>query len=160
MRKLHSKKGFTLIELTIVIAVLAIIVSMATAFIVSFSRANSNLQDNKTVMNDLAEIRSSIKKWIFCYDNAETTITTDGTTLISSSSASGTNEWKVFGDNIVSQLNGKETVTKLTGGSACSFEIKDNLLFCTVKYGTSEQKLAFALFTNSKRSRFSSADRE
>ena len=66
-----NKNGFTLVELCIVIALIAIVVSLVVVFSMLMSGKASQAEMRKSVVNDISDLESHIKQWIKHYDNCD-----------------------------------------------------------------------------------------
>lgn len=73
----QRKHGTTLMELCIVMALVAIAVSMTVTFTILSSQRVTLSQKQSDAMEDVATLETSLKRWILHYDNEEYTIDAD-----------------------------------------------------------------------------------
>lgn len=66
-----SKKGFTLLELSVVIALVAIVLTLTLTFFMYFSDRSNRIKEQNTTIENVSEIETSVKKWIRKYDNID-----------------------------------------------------------------------------------------
>lgn len=66
-----NKKGFTLIELCIVIALTAIVASMTVLFTTIISRRVNQSNIHNEVITSISNMETGIKKWLTHYDNSD-----------------------------------------------------------------------------------------
>ncbi len=151
-KMLKSKKGFTLIELTVVLAVTAIVVTMICGFIISYQNQSLRIVKNSDIISDVNRFKETVGQWIDEND--------DGATVFDVSSH------KIkLGENSLSFDSGKLTID---GGppiafktlSDCEFSKRDsidNVIYCelTAKAGKQDRKiqLLFDVYYNYSKER-------
>ena len=124
---LKSKKGFTLVELCIVIALMGVVVAMVVGFIGQYNKDTYSLMKNRNVMNDINAVRQMTSDWLRYYDN--------GKYEIAPSDA----------EHGSSVLQAKETAT----GAVDKLEIRDGYILWE-KSGVEYQKRTFELINEGK----------
>lgn len=77
----NKKRGFTLLELTIVLAVVAIMTTGIVTLCASVKSLSDRTQAVSTALNDVATVRKQTTMWLSYFDTADWTITVgDGAT--------------------------------------------------------------------------------
>lgn len=162
----NRKKGFTLVELCIVIAIIAIVGTMVTTTIVFFSSQNNDVQKEASFIADVTNIQGKVHDWIMKYDNTGYAITHNGSQ--SSLTASRGSEssaitfqngkLKVDGASISEKYKNVSKVTfQIIEDKSASGNIEGKLaqVKITAKKGsgTEVQTLLFPLFSNKTRER-------
>lgn len=71
---LNKKRGFTLLELTIVMAVTAIMAAGIVTFCVTFKGISDSTRAETCVLNDVANIRAAVSDWISFFDTEDYTL--------------------------------------------------------------------------------------
>lgn len=71
LHKIKSKRGFTLVELCVVIAITAIVVSMTVLFTTLMSKRVSQSNIHNEVITSISDMETGIKNWITHYDNTD-----------------------------------------------------------------------------------------
>ena len=72
---IKSKKGFTLVELCVVLALIGIVVGMATGFLAVYHKNVVNINSKGKTMSELNVLRSNIGSWLENYDSNDYTVT-------------------------------------------------------------------------------------
>lgn len=70
-RTVKNKKGATLAELCVVMALLAVVVALSVTFTTLMSRRVNQALTKDRVLDDLYNTELAIKNWIMTYDNAD-----------------------------------------------------------------------------------------
>jgi len=182
----NNKKGFTLMEMSIVIALLAVIVVMVLTFINAFRSSTYNLKGKDDYMQDLTLMQSEIDKWLAKYDSNYYTVSIveDGIKSesseegeqLSSLSETGTlifQDGKLI-DSVSGSNNSYETISKVrfefknlfiadeNGNLSDSGKIDERYIFCTV-YSTADydtqEEFIFSRQSKTERTRYSSGNR-
>lgn len=165
---MKSKKGFTLIELCIVIALIAIVSTMVVTFLAVYQKNSFSLVGSKAIMNDISDVRTTVKDWVQQYDNGEYEFNASGSTLEAKNSSGDVAKIYIAEKTLYRELNGEiinaDKMTVITS-SKFSFDTTQNdegvtvedrgVVKCTVYFGGSQEEMMFTLFSNSQRSRFS-----
>ncbi len=68
---MNKKRGFTLAELSVVLALIGIVVALTVTFTTMLSNRAAQSQAYDKVLQDLPNIEFSIKSWLTHYDNAD-----------------------------------------------------------------------------------------
>ena len=163
---LHTKKGFTLVELCIVLAIAAIVGTMITGAILFVSNQNSDIQKDADFIGDVTDIQKTVNDWLKQYDTAKYTIThTSGFRSLEAKNASGSCILS-FSDNTLKSDD--IAISKKYGNvSGVSFQIIEDKaadgslegkviqIKVTAKKGSGEeyQTLLFPVFSDKTRSR-------
>ncbi len=178
---LKSKKGFTLVELSIVIALIGIVVSMAVGFIAQYNKDTYSLVRNRNAMNDINNIRRITNEWVKYYDNGQYTITPSdsGSGVLQATKdgkvdklfiENGKFVWKMNNDTKVYKAYALNSVTTLKYDFTKTEDktaIKDksgkevkNVIKCTVYFNDNRnwENLLFSILSKSPRSRYSPAE--
>ena len=69
--KLHNKKGFTLTELCVVMAILAIVGTMVVTFMIFMSNQQAKLTRKASRISNISQTQKVINEWIRSYDTNE-----------------------------------------------------------------------------------------
>ena len=160
MIKLKSKKGFTLVELSIVIALIGMVASMVTVFIATYHKHTFDLIRDRQAMSEITDIKRDIENFIKENDKSGNTfaISENGEKLsVNGNSISVTDGCLVKNGT---ERGGYDAV------KSCSFSFdtvdskeNKNVIRCRVYYDTSFEDLLFAVFSTTSRERFSPEDR-
>jgi prepilin-type N-terminal cleavage/methylation domain-containing protein len=140
-----SKKGMTLVELSVVLAVVAVISSMVISFSVLISRRSSAAGKRLDVMEDTAAIQTVVENWVdgrltdgVGFLVADGGLTAGEQTLtfdISTSTLKGT---VPDGDDFIYYAQAVKNVTFEVINSTLQ-ENSDFIIFCTLSYGDGEK---------------------
>lgn len=89
----NKKRGFTLLELTIVLAVVAIMTTGIVTLCASVKGLSDRTQAVSTALNDIATVRKQTTMWLSYFDTADWTIAIgDGATSADDSTTSSTED--------------------------------------------------------------------
>lgn len=89
----NKKRGFTLLELTIVLAVVAIMTTGIVTLCASVKSLSDRTQAVSTALNDVATVRKQTTMWLSYFDTADWTITVgDGATSADDSTTGSTED--------------------------------------------------------------------
>ena len=158
-KRLKQKKGATLAELCVVMALVAIIGTSIVSFSALVQRRTNTSVQNGAVLEDLTNVEMSLKQWISHFDNANYTfeITDGGQSVTAKSNIDGTAASKIslnadktmlISDGMVSLQ-----VTMLKGlrfEKIVSGRTGRSMIRCTAQYhtaGSDDVKNAWLMFT-------------
>lgn len=87
MRKQRGRRGFTIVELCVVMAVAAIVATMVVTSVILFTRHHDRITQERSSITEITETENTVTSWLRTYDNASHVISVDatGTKLIASS---------------------------------------------------------------------------
>lgn len=89
----NKKRGFTLLELTIVLAVVAIMTTGIVTLCASVKGLSDRTKTVSTALNDIATVRKQTTMWLSYFDTADWTISVDnGATSADDSTTSSTED--------------------------------------------------------------------
>ena len=152
---MRNKKGFTLVELTITLAVTAIVVSMVCGFIIVYQNQSLRVGQNKEAVSDITLFRRTLNEWITEYDNISNTISANGGRLIC-----GADSIEFASDQLIWKKNGSEYRTySFNVMSNCVFEIKNGMVYCKTVCNDKSVDLMFNVFSMTGRDRYSTGSR-
>ena len=123
----NRRKGFTLAELAVVLAVLAIVITMVASFDALMHQRRKVSQAKLDAMNDIKLAEALIENWFETNEIQTINLTT----------ATNTNEKELsFSDHILRAGDAKVTLEKVTN---ITFKFKfesdgDKIYFCTIEY--------------------------
>lgn len=86
----NKKRGFTLLELTIVLAVVAIMTTGIVTLCASVKGLSDRTKSISTALNDIATVRKQTTMWLSYFDTADWTIAVDGATSADDSTTGST----------------------------------------------------------------------
>ena len=139
-----SKKGMTLVELSVVLAVVAVISSMVVSFSVLISRRSSAAGERLDVMGDVAAIQAIVENWVDdrLIEGAEISVgdgLTVGEQTLAFDEATSTLTGTVpVGDALVYSAHAVKNVTFEVINSTIQGN-SDFIIFCTLFYGDGEE---------------------
>lgn len=88
----NKKRGFTLLELTIVLAVVAIMTTGIVTLCASVKGLSDRTQAVSTALNDIATVRKQTTMWLSYFDTADWTISVDNGATSADDSTTGSTE--------------------------------------------------------------------
>ena len=88
----NKKRGFTLLELTIVLAVVAIMTTGIVTLCASVKGLSDRTQAVSTALNDVATVRKQTTMWLSYFDTADWTISVDNGATSADDSTTGSTE--------------------------------------------------------------------
>lgn len=88
----NKKRGFTLLELTIVLAVVAIMTTGIVTLCASVKSLSDRTQAVSTALNDVATVRKQTTMWLSYFDTADWTISVDNGATSADDSTTGSTE--------------------------------------------------------------------
>lgn len=104
----NKKRGFTLLELTIVLAVVAIMTTGIVTLCASVKSLSDRTQAVSTALNDVATVRKQTTMWLSYFDTPDWTISVDNGATSADDSTTGSTE-----DTTATRL----TATHVTDGN-------------------------------------------
>ncbi len=155
---LKRKKGVTLVELCVVMALIAIIGSSVVTFSALVKRRTDASSQNGAVLEDLSNVEMTLKQWIMHFDNADYTFELEdgGEAIVAKSAKDGSSASRISLNEdktmLVSENRVSLEVSRLLG---MKFEIIESakthrsLIRCTVQYHTANSddvKSAWLMF--------------
>lgn len=142
---LKSKKGFTLVELIVVVAIIAIVITMVCGFMLTYQHQTFKITKNSVAMADIDRLKDAVNQWLDENESGSTVFTVSDSKIET-------------GGKSLSFSSGK---LKVDGGSQIEFETLsgcrfykknsiDNIIYCdvTVKIGDSERKVQLLFDVN------------
>lgn len=164
---LKSKKGFTLLEICIVLGVVAIIGSMLVTTFIFVARQNDDIKRDANFINDVTDVQKKVYDWIRVHDSAGYEIThQSGMKAFVAEKGSEVSTISFSNDSII--IDGTAQKEKYTNISAINFQIVEDIIdgkadsklaqvTVTAKKGTTggteTQKLLFPIFSDKTRER-------
>ncbi len=147
------KKGATLIEITIVLAVLAIVSTMVVSFSVFLSaRVNTSVKAN-SLMQDVVSIKATLESWVEDLTNEEATFSCEDSSTLKAT-ANGNEYCIVLADNVLSATmpSGEDLSIKVEVVNALTFNVVENdnqtqTLFICKAFYWADNKLQYFSFT-------------
>lgn len=88
----NKKRGFTLLELTIVLAVVAIMTTGIVTLCASVKGLSDRTKSISTALNDIATVRKQTTMWLSYFDTADWTISIDNGATSADDSTTGSTE--------------------------------------------------------------------
>lgn len=88
----NKKRGFTLLELTIVLAVVAIMTTGIVTLCASVKGLSARTKSISTALNDIATVRKQTTMWLSYFDTADWTIAVGGATSADDSTTGSTED--------------------------------------------------------------------
>jgi len=168
---LKSKKGFTLVELSIVIAITSILLVTSGMTLQFFEKQTNTIKKNSQVAMEINQMKEMTEKWISYYDSLTYNHDTKGTTTADyiTVNAENTSLLQANGGNDLLQFceeNGVKKLKRMSGTTPiseisvetienCVFQKENGMISCTVSYGDKSIKLMFNIFSSNSRVRFS-----
>lgn len=136
-----GKRGFTLVELSVVLALVALLSTMVVSFSVFFSGFVNGNKAEYDYLEDHAALKDSLCTWLAEQDGAQSIFTpsADGLTV----TANGNSKNVTFSDGVLTM--GESTVKNLDGIHAVHFSVDENetLIKCeTFRFSGSGKKTA------------------
>ncbi len=152
----RSKRGFTLVELTVVIAVTAVVITMICTFMLAFGQHAVRIEKNSDAMSDINTCRAAVNEWISAYDSKAYNMTASGRAL-----SVGVDDTLEYGDRgLVWNRTGSEykcyPLSVMTG---CTFEMKNGMVYCKTVCNGETVDFVCNVFSETQRDRYSTADR-
>lgn len=108
----NKKRGFTLLELTIVLAVVAIMTTGIVTLCASVKGLSDRTKTVSTALNDIATVRKQTTMWLSYFDTADWTIAVDNGATSADDSTTGSTE-----DTTASLTATHKTVASSTDGT-------------------------------------------
>ena len=167
MKTFFNRKGFTLVELCVVIAIIAIIGTMVTTTIVFVSKQNSDVRKEASFIADVTDIQKNINDWLKKYDSAGYQIKHTSNQSSLKATKGGETVTLTFSDSEKklkvgsADASGKyENVSDVTfqviedkNGENIEGKVAQIVIEAKKGSGTETQKLIFPLFSNKARQR-------
>lgn len=161
-RRNHIKrrKGFTLVELCVVIAIIGIVGTMVTTTAIFLSDQNNSIQAEASFISDVTDLQSKINDWIKTYDIDSYIIYANptGTQLVAEQDGTPVSRLS-FSEQCLLDNSTKISNT-LANVSAVSFTLSENntgvvqvTVSCKKGYDLENQVLLFPLFSRQLRNR-------
>ncbi len=143
----RSKKGFTMVELTIVIAVTAIVVTMVCTFMLAYQHQSHGIYKTGNAVSEINRFKKAVNDWLDECDNGNVGagsggLTSDEDTLVFDPAAK-----KLTWDK--PDAVGEDEIFLFEEITGCTFYKKPGIadtVYCTVTAGQEEIILAFDLF--------------
>jgi len=133
-RRVHFKKGFTLIELTVAMAVSAIAMSMLVFCIISINSFLQIKQQQLTYLEDVTSFKTTIQTVLENYQTNNFSVVEQANSLPSFSLESESQNYLInFSDNAL--YNNGQLVKRFENIDTVNFTTKDNLIKCNLEYG-------------------------
>ena len=153
IRKVERKKGATLIELTIVLAVLAIVSTMIVSFSVFLSaRVDTSVKAN-SLMQDVVSIKATFESWVNDLTEEQATFSCEDASSLKATVNSS--EYSItITDNVLSATmpSGEDITINLEVVNTLTFNVVENgsktqtLFICKAHYWA-DDKLQYFSFT-------------
>lgn len=136
----RGKRGFTLVELSVVLALVALLSTMVVSFSVFFSGFVNGNNAEYDYLEDHAALKDSLCTWLAEQDGEQSIFTpsADGLTV-----TNGTSQTVTFSDGVLTM--GESTVKNLDGIHAVRFSVDEDetLIKCeTFRFSDSGKKTA------------------
>lgn len=127
-KKANGKRGYTLVELCVVLALIAILSTMTVSFSALMSGYARSNKAQYNFLEDCAEVKENVNEWAYQADSANTVfaVSTDGTLTVT-----GNSEQTVHFANGVLFLGEKE-VDSLEEIDSLAFYTNGNLIKCVI----------------------------
>ena len=144
----RGKKGFTLVELSVVLALIGILTAMIATFSVLMRNHAANTQADYEFLEDRSRIKTVIKDWVAENDveGAVFSVSSDGELSVSNAQ----NVSRVSFSNGVLSL-GEKNVASFNSVDDISFSSAGGLVKCVISYIDSDKREAEASFVFSLR---------
>jgi len=140
------KKGFTLIELTVAMAVSAIAMSMLIFCLMSINSFLQNKELQTEYINQLTEFKTSINAVFENYQTSSFVLTEQNSELESLTLTNGSGEYVIsYSENAL--FDNGEKVKEFDSITAVNFSTQENLVKCKIKYG---DNLTYTLILNKR----------
>ena len=167
MKILKNKKGFTLVELCVVIAITAIVGSMVMTFIMYSSRQQAQITSEASAISETTLISQTVNSWIKKYDSATYVISASAQKLVAKKAedSSTASELYLSGSKMVEKTSSETPKTEaLKSIKKVEFNrpsytkntksVKEQVIRVTVTYNNKDkQTLLLPLFSNITRER-------
>jgi len=174
---IKNKKGYTLFELCIVLALTAIIVTMCSGFIMNNYKYSVDNQKNIDAMEEITKVQTIVKAWVAAYDsNAFTVVAEDESPAVyaeASATGAAVSYLTMSDSNLIWYKADDNSFdnTALTNVTNLEFKVIENqipgseqtnkILSCSITLLDGRYvDVDFALFSYTDRNRYLSSERE
>lgn len=140
------KKGFTLIELTVAMAVSAVAMSMLIFCLMSINSFLQNKELQTEYINQLTEFKTSINAVFENYQTSSFVLNEQSSDAESLTLTSGSSEYVISYSENALYDNG-EKVKEFACITAVNFSTQESLVKCKIKYG---DNLTYTLILNKR----------
>lgn len=128
------KKGFTLIELTVAMAVSAVAMSMLIFCLMSINSFLQNKQQQSAYIEDLTSFKTSINAVFENYQTSSFVLNEQSSELESLTLTNGSSEYVIsYSENAL--FDNGEKVKEFDFITAVNFSTQENLVKCKIEYG-------------------------
>ena len=159
----NSERGFTLVELCIVIAITAIVVVLCCTFIISYNGSVNKVKAYKEYMNEISTAKMAVTNWINAHDSAYYSIAENASTkgLSAAYKDNSTKNGSIsFTNGVLACAGNNVSTTSFRIVNKIEFGIDGALLLCTIGAdGQEDVPLAFPLFSKTERDRYASSEK-
>lgn len=120
--KLKGKKGFTLVELCVVMAVAAIVGTMITTTVLFLSKQNNDIQKDSAFISEVTDVQQRINDWVKKYDGTGYEITSN-TGMTELTAKKGSSESKLTFSESTIKVDGASVSNKYKNVSGISLQV-------------------------------------
>ncbi len=153
---LKKRDGFTLAELSVVMAVSAIIGTMVVTFMMFATRQQAEITKEAKCIGEITEVQKSVNTWLKKYDNENHTITSPGNTKLVATTTASVKAGEITFSNKKIKVDSTAVSEELENITSVAFYVLSgkNAIRVRVSYGNNEtQDLIFSQFSNVTRIR-------
>lgn len=150
LKTMRCRKGVTLAEIVVVLALVVIMISMAVSFALLITARTKANAANDAMRRDCEMIRSTAERWMDAV--AEMDVSADGATVTAGTSSLAFR----YGSLVGKTPDGKSQTIRTESVTSVAFEVMqsdaDRLLFChvTCKNPETDESFVFTVCVNSR----------
>lgn len=154
VHNLNKSRGFTLVELVVAIALLAMVGVLATSVVLLTTRSQNEFTISAKSQSEITRVEKLIKDWLMQYDTEEYTISVDPSEpSIKATINPGTSEGIFFtaefenGVFTCEMPDDSEKTEELSEIEEIRFDIHGKIVFCTVtlKQNSDQYKILYTM---------------
>lgn len=155
VHNLNKSRGFTLVELVVAIALLAMVGVLATSVVLLTTRSQNEFTISAKSQSEITRVEKLIKDWLMQYDTEEYTISVDPSepsikATINPGSSEGIFFTAKFENGVFTCEMPPDDSTKteeLSEIEEINFEISDRIVCCTVtlKQNSDQYKILYTM---------------
>ncbi len=128
----HGSAGFTLVELTVVIVLLALLGTIAVSVALLVTRAERNYRLDARTQSELLEAETCFKDWLMQCDEAGATLTVSAESLTVQVAGTVAGSFSYTAGTAVAEVGGEESTAEFSAVTAMKFSRSGQVICCEI----------------------------